>query len=402
MTVKLVRMLFGSCDYHVTGDDCQKAADVLSRSGANFRGMKICGGELHFTVELRDCAAMEHIFAENGISFECVGEHGLPRIFRKYRRRIGIPIGIIMFFFIIFISEKFIWSFEVVGNENIPSEVILERLDELGCGLGTYIPSVDFDELHMAYLLEYEDTAWISVNVRGTHASVEVLETKLPETVTDEKHPHNLVAAEEAVIYSVEIHRGVPMVEVGDLVKKGDLLASGLIDIKSGFLLAHARGTVKGTVEREIHIEVPLETTRMEPTGREFGEKYLNIFGISVKFFGNTENLSENHDKIRYDKTERKSKLSFFGDIEVPIETTETVYIEYAETPVVYTEDEARTEAYRRFSENLRSITSEGEIITRETDARMADGVFIIDCRLTLVCNIAIEQPIYTDNTQEK
>lgn len=402
MIVKLIRQLLGSRDYRICSEDSRRAADMLAKSGADYRDMRMNDGVLTFTAQLRDCVALERIFSNNGVGFEMLGEHGLPRIVKKYRRRIGIPIGAILFVLVMLISERVIWSFEVVGNENVPSEVVLERLDSLGCGLGTYIPSVDFDELHMLYLLEYEDTAWISVNMHGTHAVVEILETKLPETVTDDKVPHNLVAAEDTVIYSIEIHRGVPVVGVGDLVKKGELIASGLVDIKSGYLLAHARGEVKGTVERALHIEVPLENSRFELTGREIREKYFNVFGIRLKFFGNAESLNEKNDKIRYEKTEKKDRLSFFGDIEVPIEISETVYIEYEQVPVFYTEKVARAEAFRQLSDAIRKECADAELLTRETDAGMYDGVFVIDCKLTLICDVAKEQPIYTDNTQEK
>lgn len=405
MTVELIRAVFGSRDYLVPCEYADRAADTVARSGANYRSMRREERGLVFTLELRDCGGLERILTESGIEYELLREHGLPFLIKKYRRRIGIPIGAVIFCLILFMSDKILWSFEVTGNESIPSEVILERLDALGCGVGTYIPSIDFDGLHAEYLLEYSDTAWIAVNVRGTHASVEVLETKLPETVTDDKLPHNLVAAQDAVIYSMEIHRGVPVVQVGDLVKKGELIASGMVDIKSGFLLAHARGEVKGTVERSISVEVPLEAVRFQPTGTEFSEKYFNIFGISLKFFANTEKLSENYDKIVYDRIDRESKLTFFGKVEVPVGISESVYIEYAEVPVTYTEEEARTEAYRILSERLRETAAEGDIIYRETDAFFDGAAYRIESKLTLLCDIAQEQPIYIDNsnnTQEK
>lgn len=401
MTVKLVRAILGSRDYLVPTESSQKAAGLLMNSGANYRSMRMRDGALTFTLEMRDCGALEKIFQNNCISFEIIGERGLPRAIRKYKKRIGIPIGAALFLIMLLASGRFIWSFEVIGNNAVSDEIILERLDALGCGVGTYIHGVDFDRLYADYLLSYDDTAWISVNVRGTHARVEVLETEIPEKIADDTAPHNMIASEDAVIYSVDIYRGTPVVGVGDLVRKGELIASGMTDIKSGYLLSHASGVVKGCVERSIHIEVPLNTVISRPTGNIYKRKSLNIFGFSLDFFDSTANLSENNDKLRYDTASARRKLTFFGDIEVPINVDETLYTEYAEVSIVFTEAEARSEAYARFGNALREITSEGEIIARDVDASMQGDMFVIDCRLTLICDIAEEQPIYTDKIQE-
>jgi len=400
MLVSLSRFLSGSRRYKTAPDCSVRAVDILMRSGANYRDVRMCGAAATFTLSLRDSAAVERIFEKEEINFTRVSEHGFPRIIRKYKRRIGIPIGMLLFIFVLIVSGKIIWRIDVVGCDKVSEELVVKRLDELGFGIGTYVPSVDFDELHASYLLMYDDTAWISVNVRGTHAVAEIRETELPEKTVDEKHPHNLVAAEDAVIYSIEIHRGTPMVKVGDLVKKGELLASGMVDIKSGYLLFHARGEVMGMVERNLHIEVPLEDSHQSPTGNVLRKKRLKLFGLDVTLSDETEHM--NKDGVTYDKSERNSMLSLFNIIQLPIEISETVYTEYAQAPISYTEKEARGEAYLRLSAELAALTKEGEIIARETEAALVNGVFTIDCKVTLICDISAEQPIYTDKTQEK
>lgn len=392
MLLKLTRWLGGSRDYRIT-EGADAAADLLSISGANFRRLKRVGQTLSFTLQRSQCEVIEAALTANCIEYEMIAEHGLGFLVHRYRRRIGIPIGAVLFCLMLWASEQFIWSFEVVGNATVPSDVILSRLDSLGCGVGTYIPSIDFDALHNHFLLVDDSFSWISVNVRGTHASVEVRETVPPALTVDEDTPHNLVASEDGIIEYIEILRGVKVAREEELVRAGELLASGLEEMKHGLRLVHARGTVTARVKRSITIEVPLESTVREATGREFSEKYLNFFGISVKLFANTSNLPANCDKI-----EREDELSFFDAVTVPITLHETVYREYTEVPITLTEEEARAEAYRQLRERCEAIAADSELVSREINAGLTDGVYVIECELWVVKDIAVETPIYTSN----
>ncbi|MBQ8551266.1 MAG: sporulation protein YqfD [Clostridia bacterium] len=397
MTAELIRWFYGSRDFRVPPDAADKAADLLTKSGADFRHMHAGEKGLTFSLPIRDCVSIEHILANNGIKYETLRDHGFRYLIRRYRRRIGIPIGAVLFAFILWFSEQFIWTVDVVGNANISAPEIIERLEALGCGVGTYIPGVDFDELHNRFLLKYNDVSWISVNVRGTAATVEVREMELPDTVIDENTPYNLVASEDGVIEYMEILRGKPVARVDELVRKGELLASGIEEGKHSLSLVHARGKVLAKVKRSVRIEVPLETTRREATGAEYTEKYLNIFGISLKFFANTGNMASEYDKIEYEMLTRSNNLRFFDAVELPIAVDEAVFVEYAQIPITYTEEEARTEAYRRLREECAAITEGCELVSREISAGLSGGVYTIDCELTVISDIAEELPIYTD-----
>ena len=394
MMTELVHWLIGSRDYRVPDQCSDVAARILAASGIDFRHMKKIGGELRFTLPLNDCATLERICDSHGIKYEVTCERGLRSLVRRYRKRIGIPIGVLIFCVTLLASEQFIWEIKVVGNSNVPSEEIIEGLKELGCGVGTYIPSIDFDLLHNEYLLRDDKLAWIAVNVRGTVATVEVRELEFPEITIDESVPHNLVASEEGVISYVEILTGRPVVVEGMLVRRGELLASGIEDMKHGFRLVHARGTVLAQVIRSITVEIPLETSVKMATGQEYYEKYLNFFGIKVKFFENTEKLG-----AKYDKIERETPVRFWDAVSVPLSIKENVYREYEYVPLYYTEEEAKTEAYRLLREECAKVLEGCELVSREVSSGLVDGIYRIDCKLTVITDIAREAPIYTVGT---
>lgn len=393
MIVKLTRRIMGSRDYHALPEYADDAARLLISSGVDHRNMKRRENGLFFTLSLSDGVAFERLCMNHGIKLTIIRERGIKHLAERYKRRIGIPIGIVLFVTILLMSEKFIWEIRVVGNETVPAESIISELSELGCGVGTYIPSIDFDFLHNEYLLRDDKLSWISVNVRGTVATVEVRELEVPEIKAPPSGvPCNLVASEDGLITEVEILRGSPVIKEGTLVKKGELLASGAQDMKHGIKLTHAEGRVMAEVIRHINVEVPLETTVAMATGREYSEKYFNFFGITVKFFENTENMGAEYDKI-----EKEYPLRFFTLGEVPVSVTETIYLEYEHIPLSYTEDEARAEAYRQLKTECEKALADCELLSRQTSAGLFDGVFRIDCELTVLKDIAVKSPIYED-----
>lgn len=385
----LVNWFVGSRDFSVDDCDADRAASIIAMSGANFRRMRR-RDKLYFTVSLPDCAPLERILKSRGIAYKRLHEHGLWLILRRYRHRYGVPVGIGMFIAILLLSSRFIWSMDVTGNENISDDEVLARLDELGCSVGTYIPSIDFDKLHTDYLIKYNDTAWIAVNVSGTKATVELREIVTNPPVPDEDIPYNLVAAEDGIIESLEVYRGDPVVEPGLLVRKGELLVSGIRDFGERLGLVHARGRVIARVTREFTIEVPLEREVRIATGTEYSEKYLKILGFSIKFSGNTGNLPADCDKIV-----RESDVMLFDTLDLPVSVEETIYREYTTTTEQITEDEAKAEAYRQLRERMAELLSNGELVSREIESGLADAKYVISCKLELLRDIALESEIY-------
>ncbi len=396
MFAKLVFWLIGSRDLKIESAHAGIAIDILSESGANVRKLKAHDDYLTFSLPLYDCEPISRILSRHNIRLEIVREHGLFYLIKRYRHRYGIPLGIGMFAAILFLSEQFIWTIDVVGNSQIPSAVLIERLGELGYGVGSYIPGIDFNTLHNQYLIEYDDIAWMALNVHGTAATLEVRETIKNEPIPDEGKPHNLIASEDGIISHMEIYKGSAVARQDELVRRGELLASGIMELKHSLELVHARGRVLAHVKRNFHIEVPLKSTVREPTGYEYCEKYINIFGKSLKLFGKSGKIPSEYDII-----ESEHQLCFFGEIEVPISIRKIVYREFEQTPVLLDEASAKSQAYARLREEYEKLPADCQLISREITAGMLDGAYVIDCKLVIETDIATEVPIYTDSETE-
>lgn len=381
-----VNWCIGSRDYRIDPGNAKRAAALLVKSGAQ-GAMRSEDGWLCFSLPLPEGKSFEKLLSARGIAYEAT-EHGLIRLLGRYKRRPGILIGLIIFFAIITVSRNYVWNIEVEGNSEVSASEICGELESLGFRVGTYIPDVDFDRLHSEFLQSDRRFAWVSVNMFGTHATVEVREALRPAPVPDEDTPYNLIAAEDGIIDTVYIYRGTKLKSAGEPVKAGELLASGVVETKTGYRLVHARGEVKASVKRGIRVEVPLERDKKVYTGREFRESSIKILGFSLKIFKSTGNPSSTCDII-----DRERKLCIFGVLEVPVTICERVSREYLLETEQLTFEAAKAEAF----EKLRSECAEidGELASREVSAGLEGGVYVIDCRLRVITDIAVEQEIY-------
>ena len=79
--------------------------------------------------------------------------------------------------------------------------------------------------------------------------------------------------------------------------------------------------------------------------------------------------------------------------LEVPVTICERVSREYLLETEQLTFEAAKAEAF----EKLRSECAEidGELASREVSAGLEGGVYVIDCRLRVITDIAVEQEIY-------
>lgn len=390
MIVRFVSWLAGRVDYSVEDARANDAARLLLLSGARFRDLRRNERELTFSLPLRQSAVIERIFEEHRIPLCRTAEHGLARILRRYRHRYGIPVGIVAFFLILFLSGRFVWSIGVTGNEKLSEREILLTLEELGCGVGSYIPTLDIERLQEELLAANSEIAWAALNLRGTRATVEIREVERAAPVPDEDTPYNVIAAEDGIIRRMELYRGESQVKEGDMVFQGDLLASGVIDTKAGLRLVHARGKIIAEVERSVRVEIPLEREVKRATGRVFKEKSVKILGFTINFFRNTGNLPPSCDRI-----DREQDLRLFDAVELPIKYHETVYGEYVLETVTVDEETAKAEAYREFRRRCAEELCGNELVSREVSAGPEDGAYVIDCRLTILTDIAQESEIY-------
>lgn len=325
-----------------------------------------------------------------GISIDSVEDGGLPGAMIKHRGRLGIPIGLLLASLMIFASGQVIWDIRVDGERGMSEEQVEALLDECGLRVGVRKSSLDIDVLENRVLILSENISWISVNLRGTVANVEIREVDFAPENEELPEASNLVSDGEGVIVRIEEARGNIAVEVGDAVSRGQLLIGGIYgDEENPFKYVSATGKVFAECEESFTVNIPRVYQKKVYSDKKRCEKYLIFFKKEIKFFTNCGNLPPTCDKI-----EMIEYLRAPNGQELPIGIKTVVYREYEYEKAVRSDGELSALADYQLRAKISAAIPAGEILGIYTHFELSDQGYSLTRRLRCVRNIAIRQRI--------
>lgn len=175
---------------------------------------------------------MRHIAKKCGCRVKLSRRRGVPFILHKYRKRKIFAVGVVLFLAFIKLSGLFIWQIDVVGNTSPISDEIVAQVEELGVKRGTLKSKINIREMASKLMVKRSDLSWVGVEIDGMRLKVRVVEkVKVPERI-DENAVCNIVASKPGMIIGINTLQGTQMVEVNDIVDKGDILVSGIIEMQ--------------------------------------------------------------------------------------------------------------------------------------------------------------------------
>lgn len=320
-----------------------------------------------------------------GIIYTVERKRGVPVFLEKYKYRFGIYLGLICAFALIFLSHRFVWDIEVKGNETVTSKEVKELLREHGFSVGSYIPSVNTDKIENRILIDSERISWMSINIIGTVAEVQIRENVVPDRQSASAKPANLIARKSGIIEEVRLFRGRAMIGAGKYVNEGELLVSGLYDsVQEGFRYTRAAGEVLARTVEEFYIEIPYEYEKKEYTKDEYCNKYLIFFDYSM-------NISKNSgkDDVLYDKIDIVENCILFGKIHTPFWVKTERYLEYVTVEKTRSPEAAQELAYFELESRLSDISDNATLIKKIVTPYTRDDRFILHCVIVLIEDIA-------------
>ncbi len=319
------------------------------------------------------------------IRIRTLSRHGLVAALSKYKHRWGIFVGLSLSLCLFALAESVLWRIDITGNERLDREHIIEALAENGMSVGDLISGIKTDSVEQRVMINDDDIAWISINISGTVASVEVRETADTEIEEKKMKPSNLVAKYDAEIISLEVFSGFISVKTGEFVRAGQLLVSGIYESeKAPLRYTRAVGRVFGKISRSFEVEIPLKQSVKVPTGEKITQKTLIFFGKSIKLFRNSGNLGESCDIINYEYT-----LDPFGFGALPITLSTHTLFPYRFETVEISADEAMELAYAEIERLLTAELEGAEILKKSFDGRVEEDRYILRCNISAVCDIA-------------
>lgn len=233
---------------------------------------------------------------------EKLSQSGGSKSRRLVKRRMLLLIFALLTAGLLLFSSLFIWDIQVVGCQKLTQAQVLRALANCGVEQGSFRFGLNSDLVRSRVLVELPEIAWMTVNVRGSRATVLILEREEKPEIVAEADAADIVAAKTGVIARMSVLNGKAQVSPGQAVVEGELLVSGTMDSITA-LPRQVRATGSVTAETWTELSAVRPAVESHKTGQtkkifrfalKFGEKRINLY-----FSGRNE-LDE-CDKIVYE-----------------------------------------------------------------------------------------------------
>lgn len=385
--LSLIRFLRGYVSFIGKGGFPERFLNLCAREEIGVWNVKHSGGALTANVAAAEYHLLRPCAAKAGMKLSVSRRIGFSFLVYRYRKRVGVLVGAAVFVLILTFSSNFVWTIRVEGNDKTDASVILHTMEELGLRAGVMRSKIEINETELEALRRLSDLSWVSVNIRGSVATVEVRERTPAPEMLDESVACNVVAARDGCIVRIEAYEGNAKVRVGEAVVKGDLLISGVMESKlETTRFVHARGNIIASTSKKLEAEIPLVQERLTPTGQKKKKYSVELFGIRIPLYfsapkGEEWQLSERENRLRL--LGRDLPFAFFG----------SDYTQVEKVPFNLSTEEAKAQARQALNLQKQAL-GDVKIISVDEKYEINSSVCKMVWELTCEENIGVSEEI--------
>ncbi|MBE6749986.1 MAG: hypothetical protein E7560_02350 [Ruminococcaceae bacterium] len=332
---------------------------------------------------------LPEIIKGSGIKVHIIHKKGLPFKIERYKKRIGIVLGLIFFILFIEVMSGFVWSVEIVGNKRVETEKISYALEQIGIKEGIRASSINPKINREKLLLEVEGLAWASINVEGSKIIVNVTETK--EKEKDNSTAGNIKADSDGIIERIDVTVGNCLVKVGDTVKKGDVLVSGVMENASETRFVRATGEIFAKTSETLTFEEPFDKTLKTENGNKKEKCVLEIFTVKIPLFLGSEIKPYNSE------TEIKNLVLLGENLPIRLYKREFRFVD--EIRVKNNQERVYEILEKRLDEKLQKEYESGYEITDKQFINEGDRI-VLNAVVSSKKDIALYEPLLISNKE--
>ncbi len=373
----------------VSGERAKDFINLCTAAKTEYHALGRNGDKELFRLRLIASVKVRTMCESVGIEVGVSERRGSLSMLCAVLHRPGIVLGVIICAVMMLYSSHTVWDIRIEGNRYVSDEAIVSTLRECGIGVGSDIRELDIDSIQNKFLIVSDDISWISVNIVGSVAEVEVREVAARPTPS-EYVCSNLVATQNGTVVEFREVRGNIAVTLGEAVSKGDILVCGVWgDENSATRFMRSRGEVMALCSRDMEIRVGLNFDKKVPTGRKKTKKSLIFFDKEVKLFVNSGNLYTSCDII-----EREEYFDLFGLGKLPFGIRTVEYVEYTVDSVQRSEEQAREQANFLLWQSFFTEAPDATLVGKRIVGRLEGEDYILSATLESIENIAYEQEV--------
>jgi len=233
LLIRFLRFLRGYICFTASDGFPERFLNLCNQAGAAIWDVQWQGETMRGRTDRRGFRLIQPCAEPAGIVLQVNKRVGLPFFLHTYRRRVGMLIGLALCVTLLSVLSNTIWTISVVGNETVPTEEIMRVMAAHGVKTGVWRGTLDSREISAEAQRALPGIAWLSLNLRGSSAVVEVREI-LPKDEPGPDEPRNIVAAKAGQLKVVEVYAGSIAARPNQAVPAGALLAGGVVENADG------------------------------------------------------------------------------------------------------------------------------------------------------------------------
>lgn len=329
-------------------------------------------------------------YAGGRVRYNATDIRGLPAFRSRLRRHIPTLIGAALSMFLVIFLSHLVWDVRIEGAESLSAEAVEKRLDEAGLGLGALWDNIDAEEVELALLDAVPELAWVQINRRGTVAEV-IIRERAPtsEPYVSPYAASNIVAAEDGVIEEITVISGDAAVKPGDVVRRGDVLISGIAEGEGGSRFTVASGSVRAHTAGRISVSAAATESEYIRERAGLSSLALRIFGLKINIFKNYGNSHTDCDIIENEV----DYLYVFGK-RLPVATVREVRYKDTERTVARELSELPGIASVRLRESLSASLGGADLIKLKTKGEYVADSYVLTAEYVISREIGEEREL--------
>ena len=385
--VRIDCLVFGYRKLSINADDLSSVTSKFINNGIS----STINNDGTIIVRERDFEKIQNIL-QGRIEYSTSKAMGLYGWWKRFKHKKALLFSLLISAILYAYSSSLVWDIRIDGNESIPDSEIILELSNQGFEVGSSWSKVDKSVVESSVLKNNGNISWININKRGTVAYVTVLERNDTEDINFPSNEYaNIVATEDCIIEEVTVKSGTAVVKPGDVVKRGDLLISGICSAESGGF-CKAEGTVVGRVNEKIDVNLARNHEIRVQKERKIYSISLNFFNFSLNIFKLYRNSTDECDIIDYEKS-----YSLLDKIKLPFSINVKYITEYCVESAEYSDTEIVNIATARLNSRLASRLVGCDLIKAKTFGDYTDNGYYLCSDVTFLCSVGVTKKFEVD-----
>lgn len=390
--IRLLRFIKGYIFFCAEGGFPERFLNLCSSRDITLWNVKNNGVKVEAYTSTGDFKRLSLPAENSGMTLKILKEGGLLFFAKSHKWRCGALLGLFLTALFWVYMSGYIWEVEVLPVDGVKVETFTESLSELGVKNGARKSKIDIIEVQNELMVMHPELQWVSLNIFGGKAQLEMTVVKEKEEENDTETPTNIVAGKSGAVTLVKAYFGTGVVKEGANVAKGELLISGVGTNADGSeYFVRSQGEVFAETKNEI-VKAMKCKNKFKITSESSSQFSFYIFGIKIPF-----GKKHNGDFESQSETPLKS-----GKTVLPVAVIRTDNMLLSEKKCELTSKETELSALLKCVEEKRKLFSDAELKTVEFSSKASSEEVTVKASIVCIEDIGVEKVITLEDIKAK